>query len=69
MIAAARARAKQVPTLLIVDDDADIQRILTLRLQQDGYRVARALTGAEALSATQKQPFDLIILDPLAAGY
>ena len=65
MIAAARARAKQVPTLLIVDDDADIQRILTLRLQQDGYRVARALTGAEALSATQKQTFDLIILDLL----
>ena len=65
MIAAARARAKQVPTLLIVDDDADIQRILTLRLQQDGYRVARALTGAEALIATQKQPFDLIILDLL----
>jgi diguanylate cyclase (GGDEF)-like protein len=65
MIAAARARAKQVPTLLIVDDDADIQRILTLRLQQDGYRVARALTGAEALIATQKQLFDLIILDLL----
>jgi len=65
MIATARARAKQMPTLLIVDDDADIQRILTLRLQQDGYRVARALTGAEALMATQKQPFDLIILDLL----
>jgi diguanylate cyclase (GGDEF)-like protein len=65
MIAAARARAKQVPTLLIVDDDADIQRILALRLQLDGYRVARALTGAEALIATQKQTFDLIILDLL----
>jgi diguanylate cyclase (GGDEF)-like protein len=64
-IAAARARAEQVPTLLIVDDDADIQRILTLRLQQDGYRVVRAFTGAEALIATQKQPFDLIILDLL----
>jgi PleD family two-component response regulator len=65
MIAAAHARAKQVPTLLIVDDDPDIQRILTLRFQQDGYRVARALTGAEALIAAQKQPFDLIILDLL----
>jgi DNA-binding response OmpR family regulator len=64
-IAAARSRARPEPALLIVDDDADIQRILTLRLQQDGYRVARAFTGAEALSATQKQPFDLIILDLL----
>jgi diguanylate cyclase (GGDEF)-like protein len=65
IIAAARARSKQVPTLLIVDDDADIQRILALRLQQDGYRVAQALTGAAALLAAQKQPFDLIILDLL----
>jgi DNA-binding response OmpR family regulator len=65
MITAARARAKQVPTLLIVDDDADIQRILTLRFQLDGYHVVRAFTGAEALLAAQKQPFDLIILDLL----
>jgi DNA-binding response OmpR family regulator len=64
-IAAARARAEQVPTLLIVDDDADIQRILALRLQQDGYRVVRANTGAEALIAAHKQLFDLVILDLL----
>jgi DNA-binding response OmpR family regulator len=64
-IAAARARAEQLPTLLIVDDDADIQRILALRLQQDGYRVVRASTGAEALMAAQRQPFDLVILDLL----
>jgi DNA-binding response OmpR family regulator len=54
-----------VPTLLLVDDDPDIQRILTLRLQQDGYQVAQALTGTQALIAAQKQPFDLIILDLL----
>jgi diguanylate cyclase (GGDEF)-like protein len=62
-IAAARARAEQVPTLLIVDDDADIQRLVTLRLQQEGYRVVPAATGTEALMAAQKQLFDLIILD------
>jgi PleD family two-component response regulator len=50
---------------LIVDDDADIQRILALRLQQDGYRVVRANTGAEALIAAHKQLFDLVILDLL----
>jgi diguanylate cyclase (GGDEF)-like protein len=65
MIAAARARAEQVPTLLIVDDDADIQRILLLRLELEGYRVVSAVTGAEALIAAQRQPFDLIILDLL----
>jgi DNA-binding response OmpR family regulator len=65
MIAAARVRAEQAPTLLIVDDDADIRRILTIRLQQDGCRVVEAATGAEALIAAQKQIFDLIILDLL----
>jgi diguanylate cyclase (GGDEF)-like protein len=64
-IAAARARAEQVPTVLMVDDDADIRRIVALRLQQDGYRVVLAATGAAALIAAQKQLFDLIILDLL----
>jgi DNA-binding response OmpR family regulator len=64
-IAAARARAAQVPALLIVDDDTDIQRIVTLRLQQEGYRVVAVSTGAGALIAAQKQAFDLIILDLL----
>jgi diguanylate cyclase (GGDEF)-like protein len=64
-IAAARARAVQAPTVLIVDDDADIRRIVALRLQQDGYRVVLADTGASALIAAQKQLFDLIILDLL----
>jgi len=64
-IATARARAVQEPHLLIVDDDVDIQRIVTLRLRQDGYRVVQATTGAAALMAAQKQSFDLIILDLL----
>ncbi|HNP71170.1 MAG TPA: response regulator [Kouleothrix sp.] len=65
VIAAARAADTQTPTLLIVDDDADIQRILMLRMQQDGYRVVQAMNGAAALMAAQKQSFDLIILDLL----
>jgi PleD family two-component response regulator len=64
-IDAARASVSQAATLLIVDDDADIQRIVMLRLQQDGYRVVQATNGAEALIAAQKQTFDLIILDLL----
>ncbi len=64
-IAAARASVSHAPMLLIVDDDADIQRIVMLRLQQDGYRVVQAMNGAEALIAAQKQTFDLIILDLL----
>ena len=65
VIVAARATDTQTPTLLIVDDDTDIQRILMLRMQQDGYRVIQAFNGAEALMAAQKHTFDLIILDLL----
>jgi len=64
-IDAARARGAETPMLLVVDDDADIQRLLALRLQRDGYRVVCAGTGAEALMAAQKQLFNLIILDLL----
>lgn len=64
-LAAARAADSQTPTLLIIDDDADIQRILMLRLQQDGFRVVQAMNGAQGLMAAQKQTFDLIILDLL----
>jgi diguanylate cyclase (GGDEF)-like protein len=64
-IEAARASQSHAPNLLIVDDDADIQRIVMLRLQQDGYRVVQAMNGTEALLAAQKQSFDLIILDLL----
>lgn len=64
-IAAARARAEQVPTLLIVDDDDDIRRVETLHFQQDGYRVVPVATGAAALMAAQKHSFDLVILDLL----
>lgn len=64
-IAAAHARAAQTPTLLVVDDDADIQQIVNLTVQEDGYRVLNARTGTEALLMAQKQPFDLIILDLL----
>jgi diguanylate cyclase (GGDEF)-like protein len=64
-IAAGRLRAEQPPSLLIVDDEPDIQRILETMLREDGYRVVTSGSGAEALAHAQKQSFDLIILDLL----
>jgi diguanylate cyclase (GGDEF)-like protein len=64
-IAAGRLRAEQPPTLLIVDDEPDLLRILDVMLQEDGYRVVSASAGPEALVLAQKQSFDLIILDLL----
>jgi diguanylate cyclase (GGDEF)-like protein len=64
-IAAGRLRAEQPPTLLIVDDEPDLRRILEVMLGEDGYRVVSASSGPEALVLAQKQSFDLIILDLL----
>jgi diguanylate cyclase (GGDEF)-like protein len=64
-ITAGRSRAEQPPTLLIVDDEPDLQRILGAILREDGYRVVSAAAGTEALALAQKQSFDLIILDLL----
>src|SRR5688572_21918441 len=49
--------------VLIVDDDPDIQRLVSYNLTQAGFEVVTASTGRNALEAVQKQPPDLIILD------
>ena len=49
--------------ILIVDDDPDIQRLVSYNLTQAGFEVATAETGRKALEAVQKHPPDLIILD------
>lgn len=52
-------------TLLIVEDDADLQQTLKELLEIEGYTVTTASNGKEALSFlknTQKFP-DLILLD------
>jgi CheY-like chemotaxis protein len=59
-------------TLLIVDDN-DINRdVLSRRLERQGYTVAVATDGRQALEAVRTQPFDLILLDvimPEMNGY
>ena len=49
--------------VLIVDDDLDIQRLVSYNLTQAGFEVATAETGRKALDSVQKHPPDLIILD------
>jgi CheY-like chemotaxis protein len=49
--------------ILVVDDSADHLAMLSLDLQQEGYRVVTATNGEEAVSvATSTQP-DLILMD------
>src|SRR5213079_1155828 len=49
--------------ILIVDDDSDIQRLVSYNLSQAGFQVSAAVTGLAALHAVEERLPDLIILD------
>jgi two-component system, OmpR family, KDP operon response regulator KdpE len=49
--------------ILIVEDDADLRRGLTLRLRASGYEVAHAQDGLSAVSVAVKERPDLVLLD------
>ena len=49
--------------ILLVDDEASIQRALGPLLRSRGYDVAIAGTGTEALRLFGEQPHDLVVLD------
>ena len=49
--------------LLIVDDDPLLTDSLEFLLQQEGYNVAVAATGSDALTAVRSSPPDLVLLD------
>ena len=58
--------------VLVVDDEPDITALVAYHLAKEGYRVATASNGAEALKAAAEAAPDLIILDlmlPGASGY
>ncbi|MCS6881740.1 MAG: response regulator [Oscillochloridaceae bacterium] len=64
----ARARA----TILIVEDDADIARLLRTFLTSRGFSVQVAARGREALELCRMAPPDLVLLDvrlPDISGY
>lgn len=49
--------------ILIVEDEPDIQELLTAYLRDAGYETAVAGDGAAALAAFESGPFDLVLLD------
>jgi two-component system, OmpR family, response regulator len=50
-------------TILLVDDEEAIQKMLTFPLEREGYRVIPARDGEEALRRFAEQPVDLVVLD------
>jgi CheY-like chemotaxis protein len=51
------------PLVLVVDDDPDILEAICDILEGEGYRVARARHGEEALVRVEAQRPDVILLD------
>ena len=50
-------------TILIAEDEPDIQELLSAYLRDAGYQTAAAGDGAAALALFQSRPFDLVLLD------
>jgi len=60
------------PTILVVDDEPDIRKILEILLESNGYATLSADSGKTALSIVAKQRPDLVLLDiimPEMDGY
>jgi DNA-binding response OmpR family regulator len=51
------------PLLLVVDDDPEILRMLTMRLKMSGYQIVTACDGQEAIDKVRSEKPDLVVLD------
>jgi CheY-like chemotaxis protein len=49
--------------ILVIDDEASIRKSFELALEDSGYQVDTASSGAEGLEKSRSQPYDLIFLD------
>ena len=49
--------------ILVVDDDESLRRVTQVQLEQAGYQVATAPSGADALRLMADSRYDLVITD------
>src|SRR5213083_2921689 len=50
-------------TILLVDDEESVQKLLAYPLEREGFRVLRARDGQEALDRFASERIDLVVLD------
>ncbi len=55
-------------SILIVEDEEKLARFVELELQHEGYRVAKASNGRDALEEAVRTQYDLILLDIMLPG-
>jgi DNA-binding response OmpR family regulator len=49
--------------ILVADDDADIRKLVTFKMNQEGYDVTVAVDGDEAYALATESAYDLLLLD------
>src|SRR3954447_11581518 len=52
-----------IPTILLVDDEDAVRKLLAFPLEKDGYSVVQAADGLEALELFAAHDVDLVVLD------
>src|SRR5690242_17109999 len=57
------AMADSSPTILLVDDEDSVRKVLTFPLEKDGFTVVQAADGEEALRRFSEEQVDLVVLD------
>jgi DNA-binding response OmpR family regulator len=53
----------EASTILLVDDEDAVQKLLTYPLERDGFKVVHARDGEEALARFAEEDIDLVVLD------
>ncbi len=56
------------PRILIVDDHADLRKLIALSLGTSDFNLVEAIDGQSALDECERQPPDLILLDLMLPG-
>jgi DNA-binding response OmpR family regulator len=50
-------------TILLIDDEASVRKVIGRRLEQEGYSLLTAESGEEGLRLAEEQRPDLVLLD------
>src|SRR5678816_2639409 len=56
------------PSVLVVEDEANIRELVTLHLRLEGLTPQEAIDGDAGLAQARTQKFDLVILDLMLPG-